>query len=117
MLRIFFTHEDLARTRVATACDPLWEIVFSLHRLQGRPGRWAYSGWIRGVRERLAETGHDRIVRSMLAPLLPRASYFPDFVTPAEARHGFEAGAEAILATPERRVLDELASAVKTLEN
>lgn len=109
MLRIFFTHEDLAKMRVATTCDPFWEIVFSLHRLQGRPGRWAYAGWIRNVRARLADTGLDRIVRSMLGPLLPRKSYFPDFVTPAEAQHGFDAGAEAILAASERLVLDELA--------
>ncbi|CAM5243118.1 hypothetical protein SMICM304S_07027 [Streptomyces microflavus] len=40
MLRIHFTDADLARTRIATAPDPVWEIAVSLHRLQSRKGRW-----------------------------------------------------------------------------
>ena len=32
-LRLHFTAEDLLRTRVLTAPDPMWEIVLSLHHL------------------------------------------------------------------------------------
>jgi len=33
MLRIHFTGDDLARTRVAPAANPFWEMVFSRLRL------------------------------------------------------------------------------------
>lgn len=40
MLRIHFTDVDLARTWLAPAPDPLFEIAASMHRLQsGLPGR------------------------------------------------------------------------------
>jgi DNA-binding transcriptional ArsR family regulator len=108
MLRIHFTADDLAKTRIAAAPDPLWEIACSLHRLQTRQGRWAYADWYQATRTKLADTGLDRVVRGLLGPLLPRAGYFPDFLTPAEAAHGFDAGLEAIMATRPQQVQDEL---------
>ncbi|WP_372349032.1 ArsR family transcriptional regulator [Streptomyces sp. KL116D] len=108
MLRIHFTDADLVRTRVAAAPDPLWEISASLHRLQSRHGRWAYADWFRATRSRLNSDDFGRIVRTMLLPLMPRAAYFPDFLTPPEASEGLDAGLEAILATPRRRILDEV---------
>ncbi|GAA3771020.1 winged helix-turn-helix domain-containing protein [Streptomyces phyllanthi] len=108
MLRIHFTDADLARTRVAIAPDPLWEICASLHRFQTRRGRWAYADWHRGARARLQATAFTRTLRTLLLPLVPRAAYFPDFLTPPEATEGLDAGLEAILATPQRRVLDEV---------
>ncbi len=108
MLRIHFTAEDLARTRIAAAPDPLWEIASTLHRFQTKQGRWAYANWYRTARIKLADTGLDRIVRDLLRPLLPRASYFPDFLTPAEAADGLTAGFEAIAATPPQRIHEEL---------
>ncbi|RII19550.1 Helix-turn-helix domain protein [Streptomyces sp. YIM 130001] len=108
MLRIHFTDADLARTRIASAPDPLWEICASLHRMQTRHGRWAYADWYRGTRARLHDAGLVRTLRTMLLPLIPRAAYFPDFLTPPEAVDGLDAGLEAVLATPEQRVRDEI---------
>ena len=108
MLRIHFTDADLARTRVIHEPDPLWEVALSLHRFQTRHGRWAYAHWYRGTRQRLHENRQDRILREMLLPLFHRGPYYPDFLNPAESAEGLEAGLEAVLATPPRRVLAEL---------
>lgn len=109
MLRIHFTEVDLARTRLASRPDPLWEIASSLHRFQTRRGRWAYSGWYRSAAHRLTESGLAPTVRSLLLPAFPRAAYYPDFLTPPESQEGLAAGLEAILATPRDRVLREVA--------
>ncbi|WP_086785916.1 helix-turn-helix domain-containing protein [Streptomyces caniscabiei] len=108
MLRVHFSDADLARTRLSATPNPFWEIVASLHRFQTRQGRWAYAEWFRTVRHRLREKKLDRALHTLLLPLLPRASYFPDFLTPFEASDGFDAGLEAVLATPASRVLEEL---------
>ncbi|GGW84057.1 transcriptional regulator [Streptomyces malachitofuscus] len=108
MLRIHFTDVDLARTRLAPAPDPLFEITASLHRFQSRRGRWAYAGWYHAARQRMRERELERAVRSVLLPLYPRAAYFPDFLTPVDAVNGLEAGLEAILATPAARVREEI---------
>ncbi|WP_409470139.1 ArsR/SmtB family transcription factor [Streptomyces sp. HC307] len=110
MLRVHFSDADLARTRLCTASDPLWDIATSLHRLQTRQGRWAHAEWYRTTRRRLQEEGLERAVRSMLIPVYRRAAYFPDFLTPYQATaEGLDAGLEAILATPARRVRAEVA--------
>ncbi|MCX5008900.1 helix-turn-helix domain-containing protein [Streptomyces sp. NBC_00638] len=109
MLRIHFTEVDLARTRLASRPDPLWEIASSLHRFQTRRGRWAYAGWYRSAAHRLTESGLAPTVRSLLIPAFPRAAYYPDFLTPPESQEGLAAGIEAILATPRDRVLREVA--------
>ncbi|MFG3406328.1 ArsR/SmtB family transcription factor [Streptomyces sp. NPDC048142] len=108
MLRIHFTDADLARTRVATGSDPLWEICASLHRFQTRQGRWAYADWYRTARDRLHAQNFTRTLRTLLLPLVPRATYFPDFLTPREAADGLDSGLEAILAAPPARVLAEV---------
>ncbi|WP_344290637.1 winged helix-turn-helix domain-containing protein [Streptomyces synnematoformans] len=95
---------------MATTPDPLWETAVSLHRFQTRRGRWAYAGWHRSTRMRLRERGIERAVRDVLIPLFPRAAYFPDFLTPAESAEGLDAGLEAIVATPSRRVMREIAA-------
>jgi DNA-binding transcriptional ArsR family regulator len=115
MLRIHFSDGDLARTRVAAAPDPVWEIAASLHRLQSRKGRWAYAGWHRTVRQQLRDKGLERVLRSVLLPLYPRAAYFPDFLTPADAVGDFDTGMESIVATPPQRVLAELAVLDRTV--
>lgn len=108
MLRIHFTDADLGRTHLAPAPDPLWDVCLSLHRFQGRQGRWAYADWHRGARARLHSAGLGHVLRNLLIPLVPRARYFPDFLTPPEAAYGLDVGLEAILRTPARRVLQEL---------
>ncbi|MBB4789455.1 DNA-binding transcriptional ArsR family regulator [Streptomyces nodosus] len=114
VLRFHFSAEDLARTRVAAAPHPLWEITASLHRFQTPAGRWAYAHWYRTARERLREAGLESAVRQLLLPLFPRASYWPDFLTPLEGVSGLEAGLGAILATPPERVTAELATLART---
>ncbi|MCK1794772.1 ArsR family transcriptional regulator [Streptomyces sp. XM4193] len=109
MLRIHFTDADLARTRVAGTMNPMWEITGSLHRLQGRRGRWAYADWHHSARARLRERGLERALRSMLLPLFPKAAYLPDFLTPTQSEYGLDSGIQAILATPPERVSAEIA--------
>lgn len=112
MLRIHFTDADLARTRMATTPDALWEVAASLHRFQTRAGRWAYAGWYRTTHGRLRERQLDRTVREVLLPLFRRARYFPDFLTPGRpdgADEGLDAGLDAIVSTPAGRVSRELA--------
>lgn len=108
MLRIHFTPEDLARIRLATSPDPLWEITCSLHRLQTSQGRWAYAHWYRNTRNAFTNTPLGRAVRRLLIPVLPRAAYFPDFLTPHEAANGLDQGLAAIVDTPPMRVADEM---------
>ncbi|MFF4398492.1 ArsR/SmtB family transcription factor [Streptomyces sp. NPDC001480] len=108
MLRIHFGPEDLARVRVARTPDPLWEIACSLHRLQTTRGRWAYADWYSETRATLAGGPLGRAVRRLLIPVLPRARYMPDFLTPPEAAGGLEDGFEAILDTPAERVTHEM---------
>lgn len=108
MLRIHFTSEDYARVRLAGHPDPLWEIVCSLHRLQTKRGRWAFADWHRTTRDTLAGTQLGDAVRRLLVPLIPRARYFPDFLTPHEASDGLDRGLAAIVDTPAARVAHEV---------
>ncbi|MFJ9004416.1 winged helix-turn-helix domain-containing protein [Streptomyces canus] len=108
MLRIHFTPDDLARIRVASTPDPLWETAFSLHRLQTTQGRWAYADWHHSTRATLTGTRLGAAVRGLLIPVLPRARYWPDFLTPAECADGLEAGLTAIRDTPPERVVHEM---------
>jgi DNA-binding transcriptional ArsR family regulator len=108
VLRIHFTSEDLVRTRLACRPDPLWEIAASLHRLQSQLGRWAHAAWYRDARAAIATQQLGSVVRTLLFPLFPRATYFPDFLTPAEAGHGLKSGLDAILDTPPARVRHEI---------
>ncbi|MFE6663226.1 ArsR/SmtB family transcription factor [Streptomyces sp. NPDC057697] len=110
MLRIHFTTEDLTRIRIARTPDPLWEIAFSLHRLQSARGRWAFAEWHRAARTKLTGTPLGTAVRRVLLQVLPRARYFPDFLTPPEAEEGLAAGCAAILDTPPDRVRREVAA-------
>jgi DNA-binding transcriptional ArsR family regulator len=108
MLRVIFTEGDLSQVRVAPTADPLWEITNSLDRLQTRRGRWAYAPWYRAASETLTDPVLRKMVTSLLLPLLPRAAYFPDFLTPPASLDGLEAGIDAVLATPAERVTSEL---------
>lgn len=113
MLRFHFNAEDLARTRVAASPHPLWEIACSLHRFQTRNGRWNYADWHERACTNLQEAGLAHAVRTMLLPLFPRARYFADFLTPFEGVEGLEPALEAILATPDGQVNDEMARAAR----
>jgi DNA-binding transcriptional ArsR family regulator len=110
--RIHFTAADLGRTHVVAEPDPFWELVLSLHVLQGENPRRSFPEWRQSLprREHWAPIG--ALARSMLAPLSPPGPYFPDFLTPPESSGGFDTGLEAILRTPQRRVRHELGRVV-----
>ncbi|WP_411146710.1 ArsR/SmtB family transcription factor [Streptomyces sp. x-80] len=102
-LRIHFTGEDLARTSVATEADPLWDILLSLHMLQSpREGAAPFGAWRRRTAAGLPPRIRD------LATLAPPRGYSPDFLTPASGAGGVEAGIDAVVSTPRRRLRAEL---------
>ncbi|MFI9462127.1 ArsR/SmtB family transcription factor [Streptomyces xiamenensis] len=105
MLRVHFTPEDIARVRLATVPDPLWEMANSFSLL-GQAGRnLAFGEWRRRALPRL--TGFGRL----LPRLLPARGYFPDFLTPGTGGGSCSEPASAIdrvLATPRRRLHRDL---------
>lgn len=115
MLRFHFAPADLTRVRMADGPHALWEIAASLHRFQTRDGRWAYAAWHRDAVSTLRGTDLGREVRSVLLPLFPRASYFPDFLTPSAGQDGLDAGLDALLSTPAAQVARETALLAQTV--
>lgn len=99
MLRIYFTAEDIARTRLATAPDPLWELVLSVQMLRGQRGDLLFSGWRRQTATALRHH-HLAADLRLLMQLCPEIGYFPDFLNPAEAMRGLDHGLEALRRTP-----------------
>ncbi|GIJ77951.1 Helix-turn-helix domain-containing protein [Micromonospora phaseoli] len=99
MLKIHFSGEDILRTRVAPAADPVWEVVLSLHLLPGRSRDPLLAGWRREVSRGLRRQEDVDALR-LLSALSPPRGYFPDFLTPYESVHGFEAAMEALRRTP-----------------
>ena len=111
MLKIVFSGEDVLRTRVAPRADPLWELVLSLHLLQGRSRDPMMTTWRRTVAHGL-RTDSDAEQYRLLLALNPPRGYFPDFLTPFASREGFEVGLDAVRGTPTdmlRRDLTRLA--------
>lgn len=111
MLKVIFSREDILRTRVAPAADPVWELVLSLHLLQGRGRDPLLTEWRRTVASGLRTDTTAERYRLLLA-LNPPRGYFPDFLTPYASKEGLDAGLEAIRGTPAdllRRDLTRLA--------
>ena len=102
MLQIHFTPEDLTKVRVAGSPDPLWETVFSIFRLRYHGPQLIFGKW-----RRETARARRRGDLEVLLPLIP-GGYYPDFLTPAEAGEGLEAGLEALLLTPAQRLRREL---------
>lgn len=112
MLRICFTGQDLGRVRFAQQPDAMWETVLSLHQLV-RPDPF-FAAWCRRTRAALAAVGSGHEVR-MLTALAPRASYFPDFLTPAGgagAEPVLHAGLDMVLSTGRDRLRADIARLV-----
>ncbi|NAS20369.1 helix-turn-helix domain-containing protein [Herbidospora sp. NEAU-GS84] len=115
MLRIHFTAEDIARTRLSTVADPLWEVLLSHFRL-GDPAPPAHlRPWTARLRARPDLTDLMRPGAALLAALAPRGRYVPDFLTPAESAAGLDAGLDAVRATDPRRLRRELDTAARRL--
>ncbi|MEU8887915.1 helix-turn-helix domain-containing protein [Streptomyces sp. NPDC048442] len=111
MLRIHFTGRDLENVRLACRPDPLWEIVCSLCRLQTSEGAVAFDPWRHKVGGLVRQGGVARGTVSALRTLVPRAAYFPDFLTPPgeDGPDALHSGIDRVLATPRRRLRHELA--------
>ncbi|MBB6171277.1 DNA-binding transcriptional ArsR family regulator [Nocardiopsis mwathae] len=103
MLRIHFTGDDLARTRMAEGPDATWEIVLSLQMLGGSHGGLAFEEWRRACRRRIPPEAR------LLAPLVPNSNYFPDFLTPSGGPADLESRIDTVLGTPRRRLRTEMA--------
>jgi DNA-binding transcriptional ArsR family regulator len=98
MLTIFFSGDDVARTRVAPAPDPLWETVLSLHVLRNRRTQGSFGPWRDEASERLRRARPALDLRLLLT-LNPPTGYFPDFLTPSAGFDGLGAGLDALAAT------------------
>lgn len=107
VLRLHFTADDLIRTQVAAAADPLWEVVFSRLRLCERDKSPVFAPWVRQVRHQGA-AARIRPGLRILKVLSPLGPYFPDFLTPPEGALGLRQAIEAIRATPRSRLKREL---------
>jgi DNA-binding transcriptional ArsR family regulator len=118
VLHIHFTAGDLARTRLAPAPEPLWELVLSVHQLSFPQGRDEhFDPWRHRAAGLLRRAGLAQQVR-MLASLVPVASYFPDCMTPTihaeqtpgplSAAEAFGAGIDSVLSTPKPVLQQEL---------
>ncbi|MGW8065395.1 DUF5937 family protein [Streptomyces ziwulingensis] len=112
MLRIHFTPQDLENIRIARSPDPLWEIVCSVCRLQGRDGSLDFDPWRHSVRTRIRSGGAPRWAAWMLRTLVPYPRYMPDFLTPhpEDGNAGLAAGIDRVLSTPGRQLRVEMAS-------
>jgi DNA-binding transcriptional ArsR family regulator len=109
MLRIFFTTDDVARTRLAPAPDPLWESVLSLHILGSRQADAAYGDWRHAATDDLRASGVMPHLRTLVA-LNPPTGYFPDFLTPAAGLDGLSSGLAAIADTPRDMLRRDIAT-------
>lgn len=99
MLRIYFTSEDVARTRLAPGLDPLWELVLAAQMLRPQQGDLLFAGWRRATVAVLRRANLGQCLQLLLA-LTPNVGYFPDFLTPADAGRGLDRGLEAVRSTP-----------------
>jgi DNA-binding transcriptional ArsR family regulator len=114
VLRIHFQDADLARVRVAKAPDPLWETVLGLYRLGvGAAGPPVYAAWQRRAKAAVHEQNLHGVV-GMLRDLVPKAGYFPDFLTPAEAGGSLDDGLAALRDTPTHRLAHDIRHAAST---
>jgi DNA-binding transcriptional ArsR family regulator len=108
MLRIFFTSDDIARTRLAAGPDALWETVLSIHILRSQRGDAAQAQWRRSAAAELRTSSLMPGLRTLFA-LNPPTGYFPDFLTPFAAAGGIDAGLETLASTPTALVRRDLA--------
>jgi DNA-binding transcriptional ArsR family regulator len=102
MIRIFFTDADLARFRMATTPNPMWEMLLSLHLLQSPIDPPAFRRWRLPVRRQLSP------LMRPLFELAPAQGYSPDFLTPPAGADGLEPGIDGLLSTPRARLRADL---------
>lgn len=104
MLRIHFTAEDLARTRVASSPWPFAEALFATRLLGRRDGRGIFDGWRRQVRKRLSPG-----VR-LLGQLYPGQGFILDmFTVVGGPSRSLDESLEGLLYAPRTPLRHELA--------
>jgi DNA-binding MarR family transcriptional regulator len=99
--RIHFTVQDLARTRVAEAWIPAYEVLHAARAFQDLSQPVRMDAWRRRVRGRLSAQAR------MALSLIPPVGWSPSFMFPAQARR-LEELVEAVHAIPRRRIDAEL---------
>ena len=104
MLRIHFTADDYVRTTLASAPDPLWEVLLSLHQLQIGDGPQLF-----GSGRRLTRPNVSPPLTRPLLDLAPPHGYSPDFLTPTQRPGDFGESLDTLLSTSRHRIRDELA--------
>jgi DNA-binding transcriptional ArsR family regulator len=104
-LRIYFTNEDLARTRFAAEPDPLWELVISTYKIGTTRGGIVHDHWRRTVKN---ASPSRRTGVGLIRDLVPSRGAFPDFLTPLAGQSGLDAGLDAFMHTPAAQVDAEL---------
>ncbi|NUR85272.1 MAG: winged helix-turn-helix transcriptional regulator [Nonomuraea sp.] len=109
MLRLHFSVEDLARVRLAPGPDAMWEIALSVHQLAFPTEQVPFFTRWRHRTSRSLAHGRLRAEATALATLVPAASYFPDFLTPAGHEPAVEVGIDTVLRSPKARIGDEIA--------
>ncbi|MEV4754301.1 winged helix-turn-helix domain-containing protein [Micromonospora sp. NPDC049559] len=102
MLRIHFTVDDVARTRLAPGPAPLWEAMLSLNRLRRRGGAAVFDAWRGRARRVLPATTR------MLTDLAPATGYSVDFLTPYPASTSLTVMLEQLRNTPLPRIRRDL---------
>lgn len=103
MLRIHFTPEDVARTRISAGPQPMWAILLSTNRLRGRAGDVFFGGWRRSVAARTPATTY------LMTDLWPVVGYAVDFLTPTATALSLDDALERLRSTPPRRLRTDLA--------
>jgi DNA-binding transcriptional ArsR family regulator len=110
VLRMVFDRQDLLRVRLASAADPMWEMVFSL-RKTGTPKVPApLVGWRQKFDRRLACAGKGADAVALLQHLVRPEGNFPDFLTPSGPVTDIDVGCEAVLCTPRRLLRADLSA-------
>jgi DNA-binding transcriptional ArsR family regulator len=109
VLRIHFTAEDLARTRINAGYGPLAETLWGLSLLHCPAQRpVAFGGWREHAHREL--TGDARPELKPLTLLMPKDGHIVDLITLTGERATIEESLDALLDVPRDRFLGELAS-------
>lgn len=114
-LRLHFTADDLARTRIATHPHPTWELVNSLHVIQGRHPPSRHALWRASSLTWLNRHPAGRRHLELLTALVPPRGSFPDFLTPYQDIDDFAASLDAVLSTHASRLAMEMEIALPYL--
>lgn len=86
----------------------MWEILLSGFRVRERSRPVSYRPWVRALTACPSRSAAVRSGCRALRVLAPMGPYFPDFLTPTSARHGLDAGLDALCGTPRRELAGQL---------